>query len=278
MRLALTCGNLGNPLPMLPDLCLVPCHDDFSFGPLPLDADLADFIDQREAFWGEPYGHLLDGQSHAEMMQAVRAAEEVEIWISDTVQEVCHALATLHLLRLGGIAAERIALRLFGPCGGLMLVSPAKFAARFGESRTAPVDPDLCAAAFAALAAGGPAIRDWMERHPEGPFSAAFSVLLLRFPAFNGGLGALDRALLAAVSLEMRSSAYTIGGAMGLGFEGIDHVGDFILFRRLLELAAAADPWFELEGDPTEMRRLRARLSPAGAMARRAFGVQPFQP
>jgi len=105
----------------------------------------------------------------------------------------------------------------------------------------------------------------------------ALSAYLLRFPDFNGGLGSIERSLLGAGTEDMRKSAYTVGGAMAKGEPQNDHVGDMVLFKKLIELCRAdSDRWFSLEGDPQHMSSCSVQLTESGKEARAKYSVQPL--
>lgn len=267
--------------------CVIASFDDYSHGPLLSSGTSTDFFVERQAFWRSldlydvDIVHQFDlSDEHAALVKEIQTAMHVEIWTTNSVQEVFFAAVLMHLLRLDGIDPSNILIRDFSGQNvswGLGSVRVEELAAIYESSEAVPIDTKFYSDAWIAISHGsGEAVKAFLCGLNESTSLAkSLSAYLLRFPVFNGGLGSIDRALLGAGTAKMKKSAYTVGTAMALGGAENDLVGDFILFRRLVELSRMTpDPWFEVEGDPHHMRSCSARLTESGKEARTRYAVQ----
>lgn len=262
-------------------------YDEYSHGPLPLSGASRDFFLQRQAFWQSldlydaDAAHDFDlTDEHISLVEEIKASDLVEICVSDSVQDVFYAAVTLRLLADDGVDITGILARYFGGCQvkwGLGALRLEEMEDLYGASNAEPLDAQLFGDLCRAVSQGsGEAVRNFInERNTAPVFVKALSSYLLRFPQFNGGLGSIDRALLGAGTDQMKKSAYTIGSAMAKGMPEHDHIGDLILFKRLVELCGVTpDPWFRFEGDPRRMRSCSVRLTESGLKARARYSVQ----
>ena len=269
---------------------VIASYDDYSHGPIPQSRTSADFHLERQAFWKslDLYDPQMIQESdlsdkHIALVNEIQSAKDVELWIGDSVQDLFYAVVTLHLLSLDKVDASGISVRHFGgdkAKWGLGALTVEEFESLYEFSATAPLDLRLYGDLWSVFSNGsGGAIKTIIEgRDKSTPLVKALSAYLLRFPDFNDGLGSIERALLGAGTDEMKKSAYTVGLAMACGGPTNDHVGDLILFKRLVELSGmASEPWFRLEGDMRNMRSSWAQITHSGKDACARYSVQPLQ-
>ena len=214
------------------------------------------------------------------VVKEILAAEKVEIWIGDTVQDIFFATVILHLLARDEIDTSNFFIRTFDNekvKWGLGVIRVEELGTLYMSSTAKPVDTRLYADVWKAISQGtGSEIDGFIAGHDSSnPIVRALSAYLLRLPEFNGGLGSIERALLGAGTLEMKSSAYTVGAAMALGDPANDNVGDLVLFQKLVELSEVSpNPWFKLEGDTRNMRSCSAQITDSGKQARTTYSVK----
>lgn len=262
-------------------------YDDYSHGPLPVFGKVDDFFRERQAFWKslDPYdvdmGHEIDFKKEfTTKVSSIRAAETVEIWIADSVQDVFYSAAILHLLILSELDTKDISVRVFsGPAvkWGLGSIRVEELQALHKCSGAERIDAKLYRDVWGMISENSAeAISAFVaDLNPSTSIAKALSAYLLRFPDFNGGLGSIDRALLGAGTLEMKNAAYTVGVAMALGEPANDLIGDLMLFKRLIELSTLSpDPWFKLDGDTHHMRSCSAQITASGQEARAKYSVK----
>ena len=262
-------------------------HDDYSHGPLPTSGKLDDFFRDRQRFWASLGRHHLDADQEIDLkkeylstVHGIRSSESVEIWISETVQDVLHAATMLHLLTLSEVNTNAISMRVF--CGpavslGLGAIRVEDLQRLYKSAKVEGIDAKLYGAVWDVISENsGAAINALVaEQDSSTSIAKALSAYLLRFPEFNGGLGSIDRALLGAGTMDMKKATYTVGNAMALGEPANDHVGDLMLFKRLVELSdASPDPWFKLDGDTRHMRTCSAQLTGSGRDALEDYSVR----
>ena len=266
---------------------VIASYDDYSHGPLPTSGTSGEFFLDRQAFWKSL--DLCDADiiyefdlsdEHISLVKEIRATKQAEIWIANSVQDIFYATLIPHLLKLDGVDTSGISVRYFDGQQvewGLGAIRGEELESLYKSSEAVPLDTKLYSDAWSAISQGsGEAIKSFIEEHaPPFPMVRALSAYLLRFPDFNGGLGSIERSLLAAGTDEMKKSAYTVGNAMAMGEPKDDHVGDLILFKRLVELSGVEpDPWFKLEGNPRHMRSSSAQITETGKEARAKYSVQ----
>ncbi len=262
-------------------------YDDYSHGPLPIFGTSRDFILERQTYWKSLDLYDVDiihdfdlTDEHISMTNAIKSAKKAEIWITGSVQDMFFAVVTLHLLTEDEVDTSDISVRYFGGeqvKWGLGTIRLEEFEVLFNTSIANPLDPKLYSDAWKAISQGsGEAIRSFIEEQdPSTPMVTALSTYLLRFPDFNGGLGSIERSLLGAGTDDMKKSAYTVGNAMAKGEPEADHIGDLILFKRLVDLSSVTpDPWFRIEGDPRRMRSSSAQITESGKEARARYSVK----
>lgn len=261
--------------------------DDYSHGPLTLRRTAAEFFLGRREFWKSLGSYELEiihefnfGYEFILLTKALEFAEKAEIWIADSVQDLFFTTVVLRLLALGHVDTSGISLRAFSGSAvkrGLGSVRVEELETLYDASTSVPVDNEFFAEVWRAISqsSGEPIDKLAKGLDPSTPFAKALSAYLLRFPEYNGGLGSIERSLLGAGTAEMRKSAFTVGTAMAKGEPPKDHIGDLLLFSRLVELSnASPDPWFNLEGDTRQMRTCSAQITESGIDARIHFSVQ----
>lgn len=266
---------------------VITSYDDYSHGPLPTSGTINDFFFERQAFWNTLYlsdlnvDHEINlRDEYASLIKDIQAAENVEIWIADSVQDIFYAAVVLHLLDLDEVDTTDIYVRVFGGEAvkwGLGTARVEEIEFLFKSSATEPLDAKLYNCVWNLISqSSSEAISNFIaDQDPSTPLTRALSAYLLRFPEFNGGLGSIERALLGAGTVEMKKCGYTVGGAMALGEPSNDHFGDLLLFKRLVELSEVSpDPWFKLEGSTQHMRSSSAQITYSGKKARIKYSVQ----
>lgn len=262
-------------------------YDDYSHGPLPTSGRVDDFLGERQAFWKSLDLYDVDvdyeidlKEEHISTVNSIHSAENVEIWITDSVQDIFYAAGMLHLLTLSEVDATDISIRGFsGPAvkWGLGAIRVEELESLHKSSAAERIDAKFYRDVWEVISQNsGEVIRTFVaDQDPSTSVAKALSAYLLRLPEFNGGLGSIDRALLGAGTMDMKKAAYTVGSAMALGEPANDHVGDLILFKRLVELSAISpDPWFKLDGDTLHMRSCSAQITDSGQEARDKYSVQ----
>lgn len=262
-------------------------YDDHSHGPLPASGTVKGFFRERQAFWNSLdlhdvfADHEIDlWDEYALTVSGIHRAESVEIWIADSVQDVFYAATIRHLLTLSDVNINDISIRVF--CGptvkwGLGTIRVEELEALYRSRAAVRVDAKPYSEVWDLISQiSVEKINAFVADHdPSTSIAKALSAYLLRFPEFNGGLSSIDRALLGAGTVEMKIAAYTVGGAMALFEPANDHVGDLMLFNRLVELSEiSSDPWFKLDGDTQHMRRCSAQITDIGKEAREKYSVQ----
>lgn len=266
---------------------VIASFDDYSHGPLPAFSTSRDFFLERQAYWKSldlidvNIGYELDlTKEYAEMVNAISSVNKAEIWITDSVQDAFYAAVTVNLLTKDEVDTSGISVRYFGGeqvKWGLGTIRVEELEVLFSSSIAISFDPKLYNDAWEAISQGsGKAIESFIEaQDPSLPMVRALSAYLLRFPEFNGGIGSIERSLLEAGTDDMRKSAYTVGNAMANGKPDADHIGDLVLFSRLVELSGVStDPWFRIEGDPRRMRSCLAQITQSGKEARAKYSAQ----
>lgn len=255
--------------------------DDYSHGLLPRSGNIDDFFQERQAFWNSLDLYEIDlKEEYVSTVRGIRSAESVEIWIADSVQDIFYLVTMLHLLNLSALHTNEMSIRgLRGPAlkWGLGATRVDEFQVLYKSSTAERIDAKLYSGVWDVISENSAqVVSDFViGLDPSTPIASALSAYLLRFPEINGGLGSLDRALLRAGTMEMKKAAYTVGPAMAFFEPANDHVGDLMLFKRLVELSAVSpDPWFKLDGDIRHMRSCSAQITDSGQEARDKYSVQ----
>ncbi|MEO0681239.1 MAG: DUF1835 domain-containing protein [Pseudomonadota bacterium] len=258
-------------------------RDELSFGPLP-DLTSEAFAPARARYWSEVLGDaaahhpvhdgLLEGDV-ALRAEVFGAAETVQVWASESLQDCMFLAACASLARPGA----RLTLRRPGPgprppVAGIGGVAP--------EQLRAPAPPHPLSEAevrglrrfWAALTAPSvDLLRAFAAAPPPSPsgLGAAAAARLARLPHPVTGLTSVEAGLLTQIA-ELGSSppsvARVIGGAMAAGAARPDRCGDLSFHHALRELAdpALPRPLAALEGDGS-MRGSTVRLTDFGAEA-----------
>jgi hypothetical protein len=265
-------------------------YDDYSHGPLSTFGTSHDFSLERQAYWKSFELYDVDilydfdlTDEYISMVIAIKVAKNAEIWITSSVQDLFYTTVILHLLTEDKVDTAGISIRYFGGeqvKWGLGAINVEELEVLFRSSMSDPFDPKFYSDAWKAISqSNGLAIKSFIEEQDQSnPMVAALSAYLLRFPDFNGGLGSIERSLLGAGTDELKKSAYTVGNAMAFGEPEADHIGDLLLFKRLVELSSVTpDPWFKMEGDPRRMRSSSAQITESGKEARARYSVQALQ-
>jgi hypothetical protein len=265
--------------------------DEYSHGPLSTVGTSSDFFVARTNFWRSLDIYDADIRSdidlrvdHSLMVNEVKSADKVELWLANSLQDFFDAVVTLHLLKSDGVDTSELLLRDFsgpktkwGLGWGLGVLSVEDLELLRNSISATPFDHKIYDDAWLAISKGSTAAmkRFIDDNDPSLPMVTAFSSLLLRYPEFNRNLGSFDRALLGAGTEEMKKSSYTVGNAMVRGMPETDQVGELPLFARLIDLGKAKpDPWFKLEGDLRISHRCSAQITDSGKEARARFSVQ----
>lgn len=266
---------------------VIASYDDFSHGPLSRFGSIEHFHLERQAFLadlprcGGDAAQEIDLRCEFDsLVKAIGASEKVEVWLSDSVQDVFYAATTMHLLSVGAVATNHISVRHFGDPSvqwGLGAVRAEAFVPLYRSSTAELIDADLYSGLWGVISQHSPElINDVISsQNPDSAIASALSAYLLRFPEFNRGLGSIDRALLGAGTTKMSKASRTVGSAMALGEPVNDRIDDVTLFKRLVELSEVQpDPWFKLEGDVQTMRGCSAQITGSGQEARSTFSVR----
>lgn len=268
---------------------IVASHEDFSQGPLPTHGVARNFFLERQTFWKSldlyvaDINHEFDrSEEHASCVKEIKSGKQAEIWITNSVQAMFNAVVTVRLLMSDGVDTSDISTRSFighQVRWGLGATRVEELELLYKNSEAAPLDTRLYCDAWSAISQGSAEeIKRFTKRQePSSPMAQAFSAYLLRLPEFNGGLGSIERALLAGGTKEMKNSAYTVGDALAFGEPENDHIGDLVLFSKLVDLSRIRpNPWFNIEGDHREMRSCSAQITESGELARAKYAVQPY--
>ena len=268
---------------------VIASYDDFSHGPLPRFGSIKDFHLVRQAFFadlprcGGDADQKIDLRYEFDsLVKAIGASEKVEVWLSDSVQDVFYAATTMHLLTAGEAATDQISVRHFGGPSvqrGLGAVRAGAFLPLYRSSTAEPINAELYSDLWDVVSRNSPQlINDFIaSQNPAPAIASALSAYLLRFPEFNRGLGSIDRGLLGACTTKMSKASRIVGSAMALGEPVNDRIDDVALFKRLVELSQVRpNPWFKLESDIRNMRACSAQITESGQEARSTFSVRPL--
>ncbi len=258
-------------------------QDVLSCGPTPKFQSAEAWREMRLGYWnslfaddGEPYvGHT---DSVLANLSRLRDAERINLWFATSLSEQLFVAFTLQVIEAAGVALERVHLLPYEQLRG----RPRAVVRGMGELNPAnmadhpePVVPshqvrEDYRAAWAAMTSEDPrAFEQFAGVRPDASawLKQAMSLMLRRFPERRTGLAYWDGALLdLARQFEGRTAARVIGGALVLGGEDGDFVGDLWLFARLLQMGDARlpQPLLTFTGSGPGMRDTQAMLTPFG--------------
>lgn len=260
-------------------------YDDYSQGELDLTDGVDAFFRKRIEWWQATELHTSFKlkpdrvrEVHSKILEKPKP-ERIEFWSSNTVQDEMFLIVALWMLYLEGFDLDQCFIRrrdadlLPHTLNLLHLPEMLKF---FSESTASIIDIDLYSQAREAVSKGSfGEISGFVEKHTnDRPLIRALQTFLLRSPEHNEGLGVIERALLAGATRELKSSAYTIGNAMGFLLGSIDLINETFLFNRLVELSkVTSDPLFTLRGDTRKIRTCKVQLTQKGEALRERYSL-----
>lgn len=254
-------------------------QDVLSVGPTPACSDLDAWIKLRHDYWCSFLPGLASEHVHSSFNLVDNAdrlvdAERIHIWTATGVSEQFFVAFVVHLVRLVGGDAERIAMVQFENSASRRVLGLGELDEAQMRTHPEPVMMSVDVAqqylnAWTALTSPDPALLAGFAReYPEANrwLKLATQLMTRRFPDKRNGLNYWDHALLSRVEKRGPGVSRIIGFTMTDTFEQGDLIGDWYLFGRMLKMADARNPkpLLTLSGDQMSLRSTEAVLTPFG--------------
>jgi hypothetical protein len=252
-------------------------QDVLSCGPTPPCTDLAAWTKLRHDFWssfvpGAAGEHVHSRFNLVDNAKRLADAERVHIWAGTGVSEQLFIAFVVHLVKLVGGDAERIALVQFEMMNGMRVTGLGELDEEQFRAAPDPVAMSVDASqqylmAWHALTTPDPTeLATFAKEHPDANRWLRLTMQLMtrRFPDRKTGLNYWDHALLSRVKSRGPGMSHIIGFTMAETYAQGDIVGDWYLFGRLLHLGRLPNPLVKLSGDGLAIHSTEAAITPFG--------------
>jgi hypothetical protein len=252
-------------------------QDVLSCGPTPPCTDLAEWTKLRHEFWssfvpGVAGEHVHSRFNLVDNAKRLADAERIHIWAGTGVSEQLFIAFVVHLVKLVGGDAERIALVQFEQMNGMRVTGLGELDEEQFRAAPDPVTMTVDASqqylmAWHALTSPDPgALGSFAKEHPDANrwLRLAMQLMTRRFPDRRTGLNYWDHALLSRVKSRGPAVSQIIGFTMAETYAQGDIVGDWYLFGRMLHLGRLPNPLVALSGDQLAIHSTEASITPFG--------------
>lgn len=252
-------------------------QDVLSCGPTPPCNDLAAWTRIRHDFWngfvpGTTGEHVHSRFNLVDNAKRLADAERVHIWAGTGVSEQLFVAFVVHLVKLVGGDAERIALVQFEQMNGMRVTGLGELDEEQLRAAPDPVPMSVDASqqylmAWHALTTPDPTeLATFAKEHPDANRWLRLTMQLMtrRFPDRKTGLNYWDHALLSRVKSRGPGVSQVIGFTMAETYAQGDIVGDWYLFGRVLHLGRLPKPLLKLSGDELAIHSTEAEITPFG--------------